>query len=349
MVSLEAERVVLPDDPDALLDWLADQGMGDGLPVIPPTPERVERMLAAWPGDPQELIAEIPPIWGKATVEKIAINAVMAGCKPEYFPVVVAAIEALGDEEFDLYGVQATTNPVTPLVLINGPARRALDVNCEAGALSPGRRANATIGRVVRLIMINVGGAQAGVLDKSTLGQPGKYTMCMGENEEASPWEPLHVERGYAPDQSVVTLLGVSGMIHIVDTEAKSAKAFLTTLAGSLKVQGSNNMQYGGTGTTTIMLCPEYADVLAQAGYSKNDVKRYVWENGTIPLSEFSEDSAAAIRKKYAKPWLVDGLVRATLGWENMNLIVVGGPGPHCNLGQSSAGLGRVVSRAVRY
>jgi hypothetical protein len=344
---LMAERVRIADDPEAVMDWLAERRLGDGLPVIVPTPDRVERMLSEWTGDSQQVISEIPPHWAEATAEKLAINAVMAGCRPEYFPVIVAAVRALSGKDFDLYGVQATTNPVTPLVVVNGPIRHRITLNCGAGVLGPGWRANATIGRAIRLILINLGGAVPGPIDKSTLGQPAKYTSCIGENEEENPWTPLHVERGFSPDDSVVTVLGIAGTVNVVDTESKSAAEYIKCLAGSLMIQGSNNMQYGGTGIITVVLCPEYAKVLAEGGFSKDDVKRYMWENGTIPLERFSVDVVSAIKAKYAKPWLSDGLVRATASWQDIHIIVAGGAGPHSNVMPSSAALGRVVSARI--
>ncbi len=347
MATLMAERVRVADDPEALMDWLAEQGMGDGLPAIAPTPARVERMLSVWGGDPQEVIAEIPPHFADATAEKLAISAVMAGCRPEYFPLVVAAVRAISGKEFDLYGVQATTNPVAPLLVVNGPIRKQVDLNCGAGLLGPGFRPNATIGRAVRLVMINLGGAVPGPIDKATLGQPAKYTACIGENEEANPWMPLHVERGFAREDSVVTVLGIAGTVNVVDTESKTADEYIKCLAGSLTIQGSNNMLSGGTGIITVLLCPEHAQMLAEGGYSKDDVKRYMWENGTIPLERFSVDVANAIKAKWAKPWLADGLVRATASWQDIHIIVAGGAGPHSNVMPSSATLGRVVSERI--
>ena len=178
-----------------------DRGVTDGLPVVPPSRERVDAMLAATERPRDELVAQVPPNFGRATVEKLAVNAVMAGCRPEYFPVVLAVVEAACDPVFNLHGQSGTTNAASPLIIINGPMRQALEVNCAAGVFGPGYRANATIGRALRLVMINLGGTRAGQISMSTMGHPGRYTYCIGEYEEASPWEPLHVERGFAPDR----------------------------------------------------------------------------------------------------------------------------------------------------
>src|SRR2546425_822017 len=177
-------------DADAIEELYA-RGATDGLPVVPPTRGRVERAIAASGRGPDELIGLVPPNYGRATVEKIAVNAVMAGCRPEYLPVVLAAVEAVCDDAFDLHGVSATTNAPAPLVIVNGPLRGELDINCGAGVFGSGWRANATIGRALRLVCVNVGGARPGEVSMSTLAHPGRYTYCIGEREEAWLWERL--------------------------------------------------------------------------------------------------------------------------------------------------------------
>src|SRR5213593_2844777 len=189
---------------DTDLDEFFAHGVSDGLPVVPPTRARVSRAVEATGRAGSELIAEVPPNYGRATVEKIAVNAVMAGCRPEYLPVVIAAVDAICDPAFDLHGVSATTNAPTPLVVINGPVRGKLGVNCAAGVFGPGWRANATIGRAVRLVCVNVGAAATSM---STFAQTGRYSYCIGEHEEESPWEPLHVEHGFTPGASTVSAL----------------------------------------------------------------------------------------------------------------------------------------------
>src|SRR5438034_398552 len=195
---------------DEMEIWF-ERGVTDGLPVVPPTRERVERMLHATKRSRETLVAEVPPNFGRATVEKLAVNAVMAGCRPEYFLVVLAVVEAACDPRFNLHGQSGTTNATSPLIIINGPLRSQLGVNCAAGVFGPGFRANATIGRALRLVMINLGGTRAGEISMSTLGHPGRYTYCIGEHEEVSPWEPLHVERGHAPGPSPAPTAGRAG------------------------------------------------------------------------------------------------------------------------------------------
>src|SRR5438132_7826895 len=204
-----------PDlDADAIEELYA-RGVTDGLPVVVPTRARVERAIAASGRAPDDLIALVPPNYGRATAEKIAVNAVMAGCRPEYLPVVIAAVEAVCDEAFDLHGVSATTNAPSPLVIVGGPIRMALDINCGAGVFGSGWRANATIGRALRLVCVNVGGATPGVVSMSTLAHPGRYTYCIGEREEASPWETLAVEHGFLPGQSTVAVLAADAPLGV--------------------------------------------------------------------------------------------------------------------------------------
>src|SRR6185503_7268933 len=195
-----------PDDLDDLQAFVLDRGWGDGLPVLPPTPERVARVLGGWSGARGRLVATLAPRFGGATVEAIAVNAALAGAGPEHLPAIVAAVEAVADPAFNLQGVLPTTHPCTPLVIVNGPAAARLGVNAGPNALGQGHRANAVIGRALRLVLQNVAGATPGHVDRATLGHPGKYSYCLAENEAASPWEPLSVERGFSREQSCVTV-----------------------------------------------------------------------------------------------------------------------------------------------
>ena len=186
---------MVSSEPAELFNEMIERGWSDGLPVLPPTGAAVEIMVAASGLDSNFSLGAMPPLNGRAAIEKLAANAVMAGCLPEYFPLVVAATKGVLLPGFNLDGVQTTTGNVAPMIIVNGPCRHRLKINSGANVLGQGWRANATIGRALRLIMANIGGATPGEFDKSTVGQPAKYTFCFGENEEASPWEPLHVER----------------------------------------------------------------------------------------------------------------------------------------------------------
>jgi len=282
-------------DAGEAFDTLYARGVTDGLPVIPPTIERVHAAVEATgrPGD--ELIGLVAPRYGRATVERIAVNAVMAGCRPEYVPVVIAAVEAMCDPAFALEGVSGTTDAVTPLVIVNGPARRRLDVNCGVGVFGPGWRANATIGRAVRLVWANVGGATPGTISMSTFGQPGRYTYCIGEDEETSPWEALHVERGFAAGQSTVAVLAAEAPQVVVDAGSRTARAVLSTIARNGEAIASHAV--GGLGDTLVVLGPEHARTIAADGWSKAGVRAFLWEHTRAdldgaPVAKFRDPQA---------------------------------------------------------
>ena len=222
--------ITVPDDFNAFNDECEQRGWSDGLPLVPPTVARVEAMLAATKRDRNEIVAHIAPGFGAATVERIAINAVMAGCRPEYLPVLLAAVEAVADEKFNLQGIQATTNPAAPWIIVNGPLAATLGVNAGLNCLGQGNRANATLGRALRLVLQNIGGALPGQMDRATHGQPGKYTFCCAENEAASPWQPLHVERGFNADENVVTVVGAAGTLNM-NSHSKDAADLLRAIA----------------------------------------------------------------------------------------------------------------------
>ncbi|MGA0840639.1 MAG: TlpA family protein disulfide reductase, partial [Pseudomonadales bacterium] len=268
---LRARRIeiAVQDDP---FEFMFDQGFSDGLPLVPPTPERVLRMLAGTTRDPQEVVAVMPPNMGEATVEKIAINAVMAGCKPEYLPVVLAAVQAVCSDTFNIHGVMATTMGASPVMVINGPIRHRLGMNMKLGALGQGNRANATIGRAVRLAVRNIGGAHPGGTERSTLGNPMKFTMCFAEWEERNPWSPLHVERGFRAEDSVVTVFaGTSGPVQMVDQDSRTAAQLAGSLGLCLEAAFHPKAHYA----TNVMLvvCPEHVDTLIRDGYSKTDLR----------------------------------------------------------------------------
>src|SRR5262245_59283759 len=208
LLKVPGSSIEADDDFDAVNALVAERGWGDGLPIVPPTAARVAAMLA-WCDRPwHDPIAKMAPRYGEATPLRLAANAVMAGCKPEYFPLYLLAIEAMCEEPMNLYGVQATTHPCAPLVIVNGPVAGELHVNSGHNAFGPGASANATIGRAIRLALLNIGGATPGLADMATFGAPSKYSYLVAENEAASPWEPLHVERGLPAEASAVTVIG---------------------------------------------------------------------------------------------------------------------------------------------
>jgi hypothetical protein len=272
---------VVSDDIEA---WF-ERGVTDGLPVVPPTRARVDAMVAAAGRDPGELVAQVPPSLGRATVEKIAVNAVMAGCRPEYLPLVLAVIEAACDPVFNLHGQSGTTNAASPLIIVNGPVRQRLGINCAAGVFGPGYRANATIGRALRLIMINLGGTRAGEISMSTMGHPGRYTYCIGEHEEASPWAPLHVERGFAPTDSTVTLFSGESPFMINDHLSRSAPQLVASLGWSAAGLW-NHKSFPLYGHTLWVIGPEHAATLGAERWSKQDVRQYLYQTIRRPARE---------------------------------------------------------------
>ena len=342
MVNLVSQRVELADEYEAVQQLYLERGWSDGLPVAPPTLERVEAMLAGAGVDPQQVVAEIPPNWGSATVEKLAINAVMAGCLPEYFPAVLAAVAAMSDPAFNLYAVQATTHPCAPLVIVNGPIRQALGLNSSSGCYGPGWRANATIGRAVRLVLLNVGGARPGDGDMSTQGAPSKYTYCVAENEEQNPWQPLHVERGFRPDQSTVTVVAGEPPHNINDHASGSAEDVLTIIAGAMAVTGANNAYTGGE--TLLALGPEHAGTIARDGFTKEDIREWLGRRALIPLERYTRET---LLERFGE--VPDGPVPMIRAPEDLAIIVLGGPGKHSSWVPTFGGTTRSVTREIAW
>ena len=264
-------------------------GLGDGLPIVPPTAARVGRMLAANGADPAAVVCLLAPLFAPATWQDIAVNAVMAGCRPEHLPVVVAAIDALAEPEFNLIGIATTTGSAATLLIVNGPIAPRIGLNAGANALGPGRRANAAIGRAVRLVLQNVGGAKPGEIDMATLGQPAKLGFCMAENEAASPWPPLHVDRGFDARDSVVTVVGNAGIVEIVDSSSTRPEALAQTFAQSMLIAGTlGGGGLLGGGEPLLVLPPEQAVLLHQAGCAKGQFKALVWERAVFALDRLS-------------------------------------------------------------
>lgn len=253
-----------------LIEACYENGWTDGLPVVPPTPERVERMLSGTDREPGELIAAVPPKWGRATVEKVAINAVMAGCKPAYLPLILTAVEAMTAEQFNLHGVQVTTSHVGPMLIVNGPIRKQLEINDGFNLFGQGWRANATIGRALRLICTNIGGALPGELDRAAFGHAGKYTCCIAEKEEASPWCAMHVDRGFQAEESTVTVFAAAGPQTVNDHGSNTAEGILNTISENIAAPGNSS------GETLLVIGVEHAKTISENGFSKADVRRYI-------------------------------------------------------------------------
>jgi hypothetical protein len=265
-VRLRSRQVALGDLEDDA-EAVYARGWSDGLPCVPPTPARVARMLAGTTRDPSEVVAVVPPDLAGCTVEKVAVNAVLAGCLPEYLPVVLAAVEAACTDEFNIHGLLATTYFAGPVVVVNGPVASAIGMNSGVNVLGQGNRANATIGRALQLVVRNVGGGRPGEVDRATLGNPGKYTFCFAEREDDSPWEPLHVERGLPVGSSAVTLFAGEGPRGVVDQLSRRPESLARSLAGCLRAVPHPKLAVAFD--AMLVVSPEHARIFREAGWSK--------------------------------------------------------------------------------
>jgi hypothetical protein len=342
-----------PDELDAPAEWeefqvfCADQGWSDGLPLVAPTVDRVNAMLDGARMDAAESLGQLAPLWAPASVSKVAVNAVMAGCLPAYLPVVLAAVEAMTDPAFNAYGVQTTTHPVGPLLIVNGPIASRLGINGAGNCFGPGVRANATIGRAIRLVLQNIGGGTPRGTDRATMGQPGKYTACIAENEMESPWESLHVERGFDASQSAVTVLPAEAPHNINDHGSISADGILTSVAGTMSTVGTNDLYWQGE--TSIIMGPEHAATVARDGLGKSEIRCALHERARVAMQRFSELQRRHFLELAGEPdGYVDacGSVALVPAPERINIIVAGGPGKH-SMWVPSFGLARSVTRAV--
>ncbi|XOV88739.1 MAG: thioredoxin [Pseudomonadota bacterium] len=280
---LKARRIELASEEDDM-EACFDRGWSDGLPLVPPTELRVVRMLTGTRRDPGEVVGNVPPDYAPCTIEKIAINAVMAGCKPEYLPVVIAAVEAALQDAFCMHGLLATTYFSGPMIVVNGPLSRAIGMNSRGNALGQGNRANATIGRALQLVIRNVGGGKPGGVDRAALGNPGKYTFCFAEDETNSCWESLSVERGYSPAVSTVTLFAADGVQGIVDQKSRTPDSLCRSFAAGLRVASHPKMVMAAD--AFLVISPEHERVFRLAGWSKAQVKERLTELLQIPGAE---------------------------------------------------------------
>jgi hypothetical protein len=344
---LRAASVQLGDSLDSALESAYAWGWTDGLPIVPPTAERVARMLSGIRLDPATVIGMVPPRRGVLTLEKLAANAVMAGCRPEYLQVLVAVFQAMLDDRFNLYGLQATTGPHTPMILVNGPIRNAIGMNAGHNAFGPGNHANASIGRAARLVLLNVGGGVPGRIDKSTQGQPSKYTYCVAENEEDSPWEPLHVERGFDANTSTVTVFGGENP-HNINDVGLSAEGLMTNFLDSMSTMGSAKF-YRIAAESFLAFSPEHAALLASEGWSKGRIRQFLFERARKPVGLLKRGGMFGPEKLW--PDWVDvrddaSLVPMNERADDIIVTVIGGAGRHsCFI--PVFGSSRSVTRAI--
>jgi hypothetical protein len=334
-------------------DEFVRRGWCDGLPIVPPTPERVEDMLAAAAADPARSFGLMPPLWRECTVEKVAVNAVMAGCRPEYFAVILAAVQALLEPAFNLYGVQATTHPVAPLLILSGPDAERIGMHSGSGCFGPGFRANATIGRALRLVLMNVGGGWPGRHDMATQGSPAKFSFAIAEAEAASPWPPLSVSLGFTAEQSVVTMFGGEPPHNVNDHVGTTAAGILNNVADVAATLGSNVGWYFSQSQLLVVLGPEHAATIASDGFTREDVQRFVFEHARIPLGRLKLGGMWGIHdwplwmQKVTDEAAMLPLVPSP---DDVLVMVAGGPGKHSAVVPNctfSRAVSRVVDRAA--
>ena len=311
-------------DEAAALEDLHNRNMTDGLPVIIPTPARVSKMVLASGQDADMVLGAMGPANGMATLEKVAVAAVMAGCLPDYMPLVLGAVKAVIDPRFDLTEMQATTHCTAPLIIVNGPARHTCGpVSSSYGALGPGHRANASIGRALRLAMINIGGGRPGTSDMALLGHPGKFSYCLAENEEVSPFPPMHVDLGFDSQDSVVTVIGAEAPHSVLFSgdgdDPNQYELLLEILAIGLANAGTNNAILTG-GMATIVLNPEHASVLHKAGLSRQDIASEIYQRCEMDGAEANR-LCAGFARKTLKPR------QAFTGPDQLLILMSGGSG----------------------
>jgi hypothetical protein len=333
-----------PHDIDAAQADLLAAGVTDGLPVVPPTRARVARMLEANALDPGRVLTVLPPAYERTTCIDVAINAVMAGCLPEYLPVVIAAVEAIAAPEFNLQGIATTTGSACPLVVVNGPIVQRIAMNAGGNALGPGNRANACIGRALSLVLRNVGGALPGVMDMATLGQPAKYTCCFAENEANSPWSPLHVDRGVGREESAVTVFGIAGIAEIVDSASQTGADLAQTFAQSMAGGGNRGLSgLVGGGEALLIVPPEIADLFVRDGYTKQQAKEAIFARGSLPFAAL----APRVREHMTKSGNAAAVLRIAHTADDVMIVVAGGAGIKTLHAQTWGGGTRAVTRRV--
>jgi hypothetical protein len=298
----DVQHSLTPEDLLAAIEECYERGWTDGLPVVPPIPSLVQRFLGHTDRAPDEVIWTMRQVKRGCTVEVAAINAAMAGCRPEYFPVVLAALEAVVDEGWPGNGGWQSTTGGGPLLIVNGPVRQELGFNSRGNVLGPGFRANATVGRALRLIIMNAYGIRPHELDQATQGTPGKYSLCIAENEEESPWEPLHVELGHAPDVSTVSALHTRSTEYVDNRNTGDARAILDDVADTAaRIGAMTARRFRRVG---VIVGPEHAQLLARQGFSKQDVKEYLVEHSGRTAGELRRAGrgSATSRAAAARP-----------------------------------------------
>ena len=321
----EAEILDLPDmDPDSWAEYVEAQGWTDGLPLVPPTEDAVTRMMDGARGD-NEPFPAITPRQIIPTLRGLAANAVMAGCRPTYFPAVLAALRGVLVADYNLHGTLATTHSCAPMVMVNGPARLALNINCGTNCFGQGWRANAAIGRALQLILNNIGGAKPAIMDRSTFGSPAKYTFCFGENEEESPFAPYHVRQGFAADESVVTVMSAEPNHNLNDHGSTTGIGLLTTFAGGIASPAANTIY--AKGPYFLILGPEHAATLARDNWTIPRIQEFLYDKARVPVSMVSRENAQIYAEAGHFP--EDDHYKVAPTPDDIHIAVAGGAGKH--------------------
>lgn len=316
---IRASRIEISEDPYEY----SMNAFGDPLPVIPPTVERVERMMDGL--DPSEIVGRIPPCYGEATIEKIAANAVMAGCAPEMMRVLIPLVRAVCDERFNAHGVQATTHFAAPLIIVNGPVRDELGFWYRKNVFSNIARANSTLGRALQLLLLNLGGGRPDGIDMSALGNPGKFSYCIAENEEENPWEPLHVELGFARTESTVTLFAGEAPHGVSEHVSRTARGVLKAITRALATVWSYRTCMSIE--AVVVLCPEHVKTIHRDGFTKSDTREFLFCNTGIPVRDYDEEGEGTQQVRLYKEIMIGGerCYQKFRAPESIRIVVAGG------------------------
>ena len=287
--SAQPDLTATLEDSESPQEFFLQKGWTDGLPIVPPTEQRVREMVAAVRREPEDVVASLAPQWRPATIEKIAVNAVMAGCRPEYFPVVVAAVEAMADPAFDLIAHATCTSSSTPIFIVNGPVREAINLESGYALFGSAAHSNATISRALRLIRRNIGGQIPGLTDMTTFGFPGGgQNLLIAENEDLNPWEPLHVQRGFRPEDSTVTVATVVTFQNMCHNRTTLPESQLAVIASGIAQMGYKDYQNSplDVGNVLVMIAPAYAQWFSEAGFTRQDIQAFLRDKSRVPLEE---------------------------------------------------------------
>lgn len=339
--------IELDDSLEVFDDFLRERGWSDGLPCIPPTPERVEAMLAHSGVAGEEIVGQVPVSNRIMDMATLATNAVMAGCRPEHFKVVIAAARAILAPEFNLAGVTATTHPAGPLLIVSGPVCEELGFQFRSGALAPGNRANATIGRAIRLVLLTVGGGTPGAGDKATHGHPGKYSYVLAENAAATPWATFSQRLGLPEGTSTVTAVAAEAPRNVNDHASATASELVRSLAGTIASLGHNNLHRGGP--IVVVLGPEHAAVIHRDGVGEQELRERIFEKAQVPVSVIPEGNLARLARIRPERFLhpePGATAPVTTSPEDLVIIVAGGEGRHSMM-IPSFGISAAVTRTI--